>query len=120
MANQNTDSRKLTFAHSLKPIYVLSRIFGFMPFTIVFDSNGAVQTARIKAIDFIWFMASIGIYMSSSIHFMTYSLRRPIPTRRLTLSHGTRAIVIFRKCLNCLNIGIGYYFIIITSNGNIP
>lgn len=109
MSQNNINLKKLTFAHSLKPIYILSRIFGFMPFSIIFESNGAIQTARIRKIDFLWFITSIGIYLLSAYYFLIYSMRKPIPNGRATLSYGTRSIVIFRKCLNCLNIGIDMY-----------
>lgn len=104
MAQDSINSKRLTIAYSLKPMYILSRIFGFMPFSIIFDSNGAIQRARIKKLDFLWFITSIGIYLLSSYHFLTYSARNRIPKGRATLVYGTRSIVIFRKGLNCLNI----------------
>lgn len=103
-------SKKLNFAHSFQPIYILSRIFGLMPFTIVFDSNDKIQTARVKVIDLIWFTIAIGIYLCSITHFplagqhiFLYIL---VPDSTLTLAFGTKSIVIFRRLFNCLSIGM--------------
>ena len=109
MAKRQSYSKKLTFAYSFKPIYIFSRIFGFMPFTITFDSNGAIQTARIRMIDFIWFIISIGIHLISSIHFIMLYCHQPIPETSTTLAYGTQSIVVFRKLFNCLCIGIDMY-----------
>lgn len=100
------NSKKLTFVHSFKPVYILCRIFGFMPFTIAYDANGAIRTARIGVIDFIWFIISIGMYLSSALYFVIYVRRLPIPNKRATLVYGTRFIVLFRKLFNCLCIVI--------------
>lgn len=102
MTKNNIKSKKPTFVHSFKPIYILCRIFGFMPFTIVFDSNGAIQTAQIRVIDFIWFIISIGIYLATAFYFVMYVRQHPIPNKRVTLVYGTRLIVLFRKLFNCL------------------
>lgn len=113
MAQKSINSKKLTFAHSFKPVYILCRIFGFMPFTIAYDSNGAIQSARIGVIDFMWFLISIGVYLSSALYFVMYVRRHPISNKRATLVYGTRLIVLFRKLFNCLCIIIGCCFIII-------
>lgn len=102
MELKNTNSERLTFTHSFKPIYILSRIFGFMPFTIVYDSNGAIQTAQIKVIDFFWFIISIVIYLLSTLYFITYVRRKQIPDSFATLAYATRTIVIFRKLFYCV------------------
>ena len=50
-ASKNSNAKNLNIAHCFQPIYILSRMFGFMPFSIAFDSNDAIQTARIKFYD---------------------------------------------------------------------
>lgn len=97
MALRNSNSKNLTFAHSFKPIYILSRIFGFMPFTIAYDSNGAIQTARITVIDFVWFTISVGVYILSTINFIAFIRHAQIPKAYVTLAYATRSIIIFRK-----------------------
>lgn len=110
MVKNGISSKKLTFAHSFKPVYILCRIFGFMPFTIAYDSNGAIQTAQIGVADIMWFIISIGIYLSSALYFVIFHWRLPIPNKRITLVYGTRLIVLFRKLFNCLCVVIGNYF----------
>lgn len=104
MAQEITNSKRLTFAHSFKPIYIWSRLFGFMPFTIVFDSDGAIRTAQMRVIDILWLIVSIGIYLLSASHFIIYTGRKPVISA--TLTQGARSIVVFRKLFNCLCIGI--------------
>lgn len=106
MAREITKSKTLTFAHSFKPVHILSRIFGFMPFTIVFDSEGGIQSAQFRVVDFVWLIISIGIYLLSAYHFTTYTGRKAIFITTATLTQGARAIVIFRKLFNCLCIGV--------------
>lgn len=111
MVKKSISSKKLSFAHSFKPVYILCRIFGFMPFSIAYDSNGEIQTARIRVVDLIWFIISIGVYLSSAFYFVIFVWCLPIPNKQATLIYGTRLIVLFRKLFNCLCIVIGYYFI---------
>lgn len=62
------DPMELNSGHSFTFIYYFSRVFGFMPFTIVYDSDGKIQAARIRTIDILWFMITIGLYLSSALH----------------------------------------------------
>lgn len=55
------------FAHVIKPIYYCSRLFGFMPFTIVYDGNGKILEPKIRFIDILWFLVVIGLYILSII-----------------------------------------------------
>lgn len=48
--------KETDFVKSIRPIYYFSRVFGFLPFSIEFDSKGEVQNARISAFDFLWFV----------------------------------------------------------------
>lgn len=50
--------KKLNFAYCFRPIYYFSRIFGYMPFTIIYDSSGAIQKPKIRIFDLIWFILS--------------------------------------------------------------
>lgn len=102
--SKNVNSKKLTFAYSFKPIYYFSRIFGFMPFSVVHDSTGAIQLARVRTVDFLWFIISIGIYVSSAIHLVVSIDQTPIPDKSIILVNCTRSIVVIRKLLSCLSI----------------
>ena len=55
--------KKRDFAYSFLPIYYFSRLFGLMPYSIVYDSIGEIQTPRVRTIDGIWFIISICIYV---------------------------------------------------------
>lgn len=55
----------INFSHSFRPIYYFSRVFGLMPFSITYDSNGEAQCSRIRIFDGIWFVISMLIYSSS-------------------------------------------------------
>lgn len=52
-----------------RPIYVVSRIFGQLPFSFQFESNGNIHRPVIKMLDALWFLLS----MSALICFMYFS-----------------------------------------------
>lgn len=58
--NENS-SKKRDFVYTLRPIYIFSRIFGAMPFSLVHNSIGEIQKARVNIFDFLWFMVSIAV-----------------------------------------------------------
>lgn len=59
--NQN-QSRKLNFAKTFRPIYYVSRFFGFMPFTIIYDSSGVAQEPKTSAFDIAMVFVSLCAY----------------------------------------------------------
>lgn len=63
-------SKELYFAHSSRPIYYISRMFGLMPFSVIYDLDGKAQEPRVSVLDILWFMISICLYMTLS--FLTY------------------------------------------------
>lgn len=60
---KNIFSKKYNFAYSVRPIYYFARVFGLFPFTIEHDSYGDIKEARVKIIDFLWFLFAICIYL---------------------------------------------------------
>lgn len=100
------DSKKLSFAHSFKPIYCFSRIFGFMPFSIVHDRNGKIQTARVTVLDFLWFLISNGIYLMSAFHHVIFNQQSPIVDTSIVLVNCTRSLTLIRKLFDCLCIAM--------------
>lgn len=54
-------SNKLAFADSVRSIHLVSRIFGFTPFSFVFK-NGEILRARVGSLDFLWLIISLTIY----------------------------------------------------------
>lgn len=61
------NSRKFNFFYSFRPIYYFARTFGFMPFTLVFNSNGSIQGPNVRIFDILWFIIAIAIYILSAI-----------------------------------------------------
>lgn len=55
--------RTLNFMQSFRPVYYVSRVFGLKPFSIIYDSNGAVQQSKITKFDGLWFVISMCIYV---------------------------------------------------------
>lgn len=107
--SQTADPAQLNFAHSFKSIYYLSRIFGFKPFTIVFDSNGKIQTAQIRAIDILWFAITIALYLLSALYFVIFASHDTLPAKSAFLVECTRSIYMLRKLLNILSIFMDMY-----------
>lgn len=55
--------QRLDFAFIYRPVYFASRVFGLMPFSINYDSNGVVQGPKVRIFDIVWFITSICLYM---------------------------------------------------------
>lgn len=47
--------QKYTFAYCFRPIYIVSRVFGLMPFSITFQLNGNVREPNVSKFDILWF-----------------------------------------------------------------
>lgn len=60
-------SEKFNFFYSFRPVYNFARTFGFMPFTIVCNSNGSIHGPNIRIFDILWFIIAITIYILSAI-----------------------------------------------------
>lgn len=60
---ENASKQIYTFSHSYQPIYIVSRIFGLMPFSIELDSNGVIQRPAINKLDALWFLVSMIAYI---------------------------------------------------------
>lgn len=52
-------SRTFDFVYSIRPIYYFSRIFGYLPFKIVCDSNSIIRSIKVRVFDLLWFILSI-------------------------------------------------------------
>lgn len=59
--------QKFDFMYSFRPLYYISRIFGYMPFSIVCDSNDSIKGPKIRLFDSIWFIIAMSVYISSAI-----------------------------------------------------
>lgn len=65
--NQENRSKNLNFADSFRPIYYFSRVFGLMPYSIIYDSNGDVQEPKVRTLDVLWFVISMCIYILMAV-----------------------------------------------------
>ena len=59
-------AKKLNFMDSFRPVYYFSRIFGLLPFSFIYDSNGDVQKTKITKFDGLWFLISMFVYVLMS------------------------------------------------------
>lgn len=65
---------------SFRPIYYFSRLFGFFPFSIVYDTNGEILRSKVRVIDGVLFAALIFLHFASASYYhMRPSMRSPIP-----------------------------------------
>lgn len=62
--NEKSVKSELNFAYSFRPIYYFSRVFGLMPFSVKYDSNGQPQMPRVGILDSLWFVTTICVYLS--------------------------------------------------------
>lgn len=60
-------SLEYNFAYCFRPFYYVSRIFGYMPYSIIFDSNDAIYRPAIRVFDILWFIIAIFVYSSMII-----------------------------------------------------
>lgn len=60
-------SKRINFFHRFRPVYYFARTLGFLPFSIVCDSNGSVQAPNIRVFDILWFTIAMSIYILSAI-----------------------------------------------------
>lgn len=74
-----SESKKANFSCSVRPIYYFSRAFGLCPFTLVYDSNGDIQEARVTTLDIIWFLISTILYLFMAF-FCYANMHRPQDT----------------------------------------
>lgn len=54
-----TNTKKVDFAYSFRPIYYISRVYGLMPFTLTYNSDNSVRGLEVKSFDILWFIVSI-------------------------------------------------------------
>lgn len=64
MMRNHLRKNRLDFYDCVRPIYVMNRIFGLLPFTVDFDSDGNIERARVGTFDLIWFISFTAIYMA--------------------------------------------------------
>lgn len=93
---KTTTAKKPTFMQSIQPMQYFSRIFGFMSFKVVHDSNGSVHGARIRVIDVLWCIITIGLHSTSAVYYSTH-FGCGGATTSVTLGMSTKIIAMFRR-----------------------
>lgn len=71
-SNEKKVQLKKTMFAGFRPIFCFSRIIGLMPFSIVCDSNGEVQSCKVKRVDCVWFTISFCTHLT--LAFLNYRL----------------------------------------------
>lgn len=68
----NGSKRKVNFRHSYRPVYIVSRIFGQMPFTISYNGNGEILRAVVNKRDGVWFACSLSVFIYMILSTIEY------------------------------------------------
>lgn len=63
-----TEAQTLNFMHSFRPVYYISRIFGLMPFTIIYHSNCEVVQSKVTILDALWLVTNVVSYSLSAFY----------------------------------------------------
>lgn len=62
--SENKNSvKKFNFANVFRPIYYFMRAFGYMPFTIVYDSIGEIRQSSVTTLDILWLLISLCVHL---------------------------------------------------------
>lgn len=61
------NSKEYDFAHSFRPVYYFSRVFGYMPYSVIFDSKVGIHRPSVRYFDILWFIIAILLYFSTGI-----------------------------------------------------
>lgn len=67
-----TKAQPLNFMHSFRPVYYISRIFGLMPFTIIYHSNCRLLQSKVTKFDALWLATSVVLYSLSTFLVKIY------------------------------------------------
>lgn len=89
---KETPKKAMNFYDSIKPAYIVSRIFGFLPFAVEHDSYGKTLKASVGIFDMLWFFGAITLDLGFVYFIMTYSLKQMFKIDSPVLLEGCRAI----------------------------
>lgn len=59
--------KKFSFEHAIRPVYYFSRLTGQWPFSVIHDSKGTLQRARVGFFDILWPILVICINLTLSL-----------------------------------------------------
>lgn len=81
--NQSKNSLKHDFFYCFRPFYYFSRIFGYTPFSINFVWNNAIYRPALKALDILWFIFAILVYISTIIDYYVERVKLPYTSSQI-------------------------------------
>ena len=108
-ATKTAESNKFRCSYSIRPIYYFSRAFGLFPFTVVTDTNGDVQGARVTLFDFLWFLISICLYLLMASYCFINIHRPQNPGESYILMLGDYALLIIGLIYGAVIIALDMY-----------
>lgn len=76
------------FHYAFKPLYVVSRLIGLMPFSIVRGANGNILACKVTVFDFIWFFITIIWYFVLAADANKNLRPPPNPNQSLMINLG--------------------------------
>lgn len=95
MAAKREYSKKLrNIVFSYQPIFYLSRIFGLLPFSLTYDSNGEIKSPKINKFDGVWFIISITVCLAFA-KVVSSSIEIPKGTTPPILILGSQLLLMF-------------------------
>lgn len=68
----NSDLKEYDFVYCFRPFYYFSRICGYMPFCINFDSICSIHRPVVKICDILWFIIAIILYHLMALDHFVY------------------------------------------------
>lgn len=109
----NVQLRKFNFEHVIWPNYYFTRFIGLWPFSIIHDSNGNIQRARIGLSDMLWSILSICFYLT--LAFYTY--KKVKTAQEKEIENQLRFVVLNLFLMSSLLVGIfGIIFDMVNRN----
>lgn len=97
----NIQSQKFNFEHAIRPVFYSTRIAGLWPFSIVRDSNGNIQRARVALSDILWSILFICFHLT--LLFYTF---KKVKTAQVKIENQLRFIVLSVFLISSLLVGI--------------
>lgn len=99
--------RSIDFIHSFRPFYYFARIFGYLPFTILYDSNDSIYRPTITVFDSLWFIISICLQIFVVI--LSVPISQISHTTSLILNDSGRLMLIVSLAFGVVIIAMDMY-----------
>lgn len=102
-------SRKINFSLTMMPAYFFSRVIGLLPFSIVRNSNGEPQAARVNVFDFLWLIISMSLFLLMAFYIYSDVEIPPGSSDSYVLIVGDSAFIIFGMIYGALIIAMDMF-----------